>query len=185
MTPLHIITTSKYQKRPGCLNVILGHDNQGPENQGMLIAVVCPTLVENTKLLEAPIDIFMTGTSSLLELLYFGRIALANHRESIWFPCITRITNAHTTWWHHAHQMLAVNGDVVHGGWIWSTGPADSIFTNANSQLIVKSRGIKLVRVPLAGRVISRLFDFEVRAVNSKNKNCVIIPWSEKDLAKS
>jgi hypothetical protein len=81
--------------------------------------------------------------------------------------------------------MLAVNGDVVDRGWIWSTGPADSIFTNANSQLIVKSRDIKLVRVPFAGRVISRLFDFEVRAVNSKNKNCVIIPWSEKDLVKS
>jgi hypothetical protein len=81
--------------------------------------------------------------------------------------------------------MFAVNGDVMHGGWIWSTGPADSIFKNANSQLIVKSRDIKLVRVPLAGRVILRLFDSEVNAINSKNKNCVIIPWSKKDLAKS
>jgi hypothetical protein len=28
----------------------------------MLVVVVCPALVENTKLLEAPIPIFMTGT---------------------------------------------------------------------------------------------------------------------------
>jgi hypothetical protein len=139
----------------------------------MLIAVVCPRLVENTKLLEAPIDIFMTGTGSLLEVLYFGQIALANHSQSIWFPCITQITKAPTTWRHHAHQMLAVNGDVMHRGWVWPTSPVDWIFTNANSQLIVKSRGIEVVRVPFAGRVILRLFDFEVCAVNSKNKNCV------------
>jgi hypothetical protein len=143
-------TLVQIKQRPGCLHVVLGHNNQGLENDGVLVAVVRPALLKNSKLLEASIDVLLTSTGSLLELLKFRRVVRAYHSYSLWFARVARITNALATWRYQVVQAIAVDFDVVHRGWEWPIGPANPIFPGANSQLVGKSRCVELVRVPLA-----------------------------------